>query len=467
MNNQELNQKWQAYVNKPSKWHNQFHLEMPFGLINDPNGLCYQDGKYHIFYQWNPVDCTHAHKHWGYTQTADFINYTKPQIALAPVDDFDKNGCYSGSARPKNKRMEIFYTANLKDKHNIRYPRQILAVKNDDGSFTKEKIIIDTVPEGYTTHFRDPYLFTHSNRSFMVLGAQRQNETGCCLIYEEIEGQWIFRGELQTQYKDFGYMWECPNFITIDNHDILLFCPQGLKPQGINYRNIYQSGYLIGKFDPDTLNFTHGEFCELDKGFDFYAPQVLKRDDRHILIGWIGMPDKLADYPTASEGWVHSLTMPRELSIKQGKLYQKPIDELNALCLDKQQFNLAAEGVLALTKPCKLALAIDLTAKHTWQAKLHFGEEFITLTYDKQTQIFTIDRTHLNLGGKEIREFKVIATDKLSLEIFLDTSIMEIYCQKGEACATVCYFVENTNATLNVNISTTIIKYNLTNFKYN
>ena len=313
------------------QWHNKFHLEMPKGLINDPNGLCYHQGKYQIFFQWNPFGCEHKHKHWAYTQTTDFINYTKPQIALAPIDKFDKDGCYSGSARNKNNKLEIIYTANLKDEQNIRYPRQVLVKQNDDGEFIKEKIIIDTVPEGYTTHFRDPYIFAKNNRSFIILGAQRENLTGCALIYEEIDENWIFRGELKTQLTDFGYMWECPNLFTIDDKDILVFCPQGLKAQKYQYQNLYQAGYLIGQFNPDTLEFTHGKFHEFDMGFDFYAPQVLVHENRHILIGWVGMPDKLQDYPTIDDGWVHSLTLPRELILKDDKLYQRPIAELNKL----------------------------------------------------------------------------------------------------------------------------------------
>ena len=313
------------------QWHNKFHLEMPKGLVNDPNGLCYHQGKYQIFFQWNPFGCEHKHKHWAYTQTTDFINYTKPQIALAPIDKFDKDGCYSGSARNKNNKLEIIYTANLKDEQNIRYPRQVLVKQNDDGEFIKEKIIIDTVPEGYTTHFRDPYIFAKNNRSFIILGAQRENLTGCALIYEEIDENWIFRGELKTQLTDFGYMWECPNLFTIDDKDILVFCPQGLKAQKYQYQNLYQAGYLIGQFNPDTLEFTHGKFHEFDMGFDFYAPQVLVHENRHILIGWVGMPDKLQDYPTIDDGWVHSLTLPRELILKNDKLYQRPISELNEL----------------------------------------------------------------------------------------------------------------------------------------
>lgn len=425
------------------QWHNKFHLEMPKGLVNDPNGLCYHQGKYQIFFQWNPFGCEHKHKHWTYTQTTDFINYTKPQIALAPVDKFDKDGCYSGSARSKNNKLEIIYTANLKDEQNIRYPRQVLVKQDDDGKFIKEKIIIDTVPKGYTTHFRDPYIFAKNNRSFIILGAQRENLTGCALIYEEIDENWIFKGELKTQLTDFGYMWECPNLFTIDDKDILVFCPQGLKAQKYQYQNLYQAGYLIGQFNPDTLEFTHGEFHEFDMGFDFYAPQVLVHENRHILIGWVGMPDKLQDYPTIDDGWVHSLTLPRELILKDDKLYQRPISELNEL--NQNTTTKINTDKISLSANKKLEISIPLKDISSWQGKLKFNDEYILLTYDKNTSVFTIDRSQLKLGGKGIRQFLVKAQDELNLSVYIDSSIIELYLQDGEYYATFCYYpTENT-----------------------
>lgn len=444
------------------QWHNTFHLEMPKGLVNDPNGLCYHQGKYQIFFQWNPFGCEHKHKHWTYTQTTDFINYTKPQIALAPVDKFDKDGCYSGSARSKNNKLEIIYTANLKDEQNIRYPRQVLVKQDDDGKFIKEKIIIDTVPKGYTTHFRDPYIFTKNNRSFIILGAQRENLTGCALIYEEIDENWIFRGELKTQLTDFGYMWECPNLFTIDDKDILVFCPQGLKAQKYQYQNLYQAGYIIGQFNPDTLEFTHGEFHEFDMGFDFYAPQVLVHENRHILIGWVGMPDKLQDYPTINDGWVHSLTLPRELILKNDKLYQRPISELNEL--NQNTITKINTDKISLSANKKLEISIPLKDISSWQGKLKFNDEYILLTYDKNTSVFTIDRNQLKLGGKGIRQFLVKTQDELNLSIYIDSSIIELYLQDGEYYATFCYYPTNDNPVFdliqNTNNCTTLTDLN-------
>ena len=466
MENQTLKDNWHAYMNKPSIWHNKFHWEMPFGLINDPNGLCYHDGKYQIFYQWNPAECKHLNKHWGYTETADFVNYSIPQLALAPVDDFDRNGCYSGSARSRNGKLEILYTANLKDAQNIRYPRQVLAAKNSDGTFTKKKIAVDDVPKGYTTHFRDPYLFTHSGRSFFIIGAQRENLTGCALIYEEIGGNWILRGELKTDYTDFGYMWECPNLISVDGRDVLVFCPQGIAPQGHKYNNLYQAGYLIGKFNPDTLEFVHGDFQELDGGFDFYAPQVLAQPNRNILIGWIGMPEKENEYPTTKEGWLYSLTLPRQLKIKNNTIYQLPVKELDALCRSKQQFNDCR--ALTLSAPCKITLDIDLTCENHWQGKFTINSDELIISFDKNTQEFFINRDNLTLGGKGRRYFTVSVKDNLHLDIYLDTSIMEIYCQNGEKAATACYYAQEKIASIpfEMNIPAQVTVSQLNSFKF-
>lgn len=466
MDNQTLKDNWHAYMNKPSIWHNKIHWEMPFGLINDPNGLCYHDGKYQIFYQWNPAECKHLNKHWGYTETADFVNYSIPQLALAPVDDFDRNGCYSGSARSRNGKLEILYTANLKDAQNIRYPRQVLAAKNSDGTFTKKKIAVDNVPKGYTTHFRDPYLFTHSGRSFFIIGAQRENLTGCALTYEEIRGNWILRGELKTNYTDFGYMWECPNLISVDGWDVLVFCPQGIAPQGHKYNNLYQAGYLIGKFNPDTLEFVHGDFQELDGGFDFYAPQVLTQPNRNILIGWIGMPEKENEYPTTKEGWLYSLTLPRQLKIKNNTIYQLPVKELDALCRSKQQFNDCR--ALTLSAPCKITLDIDLTCENHWQGKFTIGSDELIISFDKNTQEFCINRDNLTLGGKGRRYFTISVKDNLHLDIYLDTSIIEIYCQNGEKAATACYYAQEKIASIpfEMNIPAQVTVSQLNSFKF-
>lgn len=261
------------------------------------------------------------------------VNYTIPELVLAPTEHFNKDGVYSGSALEVNGKLNLIYTGNVKNKDNLRTPYQCVVECDKEGKLEKEKVIIKSVPKGYTTHFRDPKAFKKDNIYYFVIGAQNDNLKGRALLYSSKDFEnWNLEGEIKTKYNDFGYMWECPNLININGKDIFIFSPQGLEKEEFKYQNIYQSGYILGNFDYKTLNFNHNEFEELDYGTDFYAPQVFKDDKgRNILIGWMGLPEEEKNHPVSKKGWVHALTMPRELELKEDKIYQKPLEEFKNL----------------------------------------------------------------------------------------------------------------------------------------
>ena len=421
---------------------------MPFGLVNDPNGLSYFNGKYHIFYQWNPFGCEHKTKHWALVKTTDFVNFTKPEIILKPEDWFDKNGCYSGGAYVKDDILKLFYTGNVKNEKDERESYQCIVDYNKDGSFEKRGPIIPKQPDGYTAHFRDPMIFVNEGIYYMVLGVQRENLTGAALIYksDDIE-KWELVGELETNMKDFGYMWECPNIIKVnDDKYAFLFSPQGLEAEEFKNQNIYQSGYVIGNLDfkvPQLKN--HSEFKEIDMGFDFYAPQVFTHNDKNIMIGWVGMPDKDSEYPSGENGgWMFPLTLPRVLEYKDNVLYQKPLKQVENLrekqIVSVKDLNINEYSLDLDSRNIEIDLELILEECTFIDFKFIFRDEYINLTYNKENGVCIIDRNNMKLGGKGIRKFKLNVDKTLKLHMFIDNSVMEIYYQEGLETTTLMYF---------------------------
>lgn len=441
-------------------WRNKFHIEMPFGLVNDPNGLSYYDGKYHIFYQWNPFGCEHKTKHWGLVKTEDFVNFTKPEIILKPEDWFDKNGCYSGGAYVKGDTLKLFYTGNVKDENNNRESYQCIVDYNKDGSFEKKGPAINKQPEGYTAHFRDPMIFVENDTYYMVLGIQTDDLKGRAVLYKSDDiDNWEFVGEIETSMNDFGYMWECPNLVKVsDDKYAFLFSPQGLEPEEFKNQNLYQSGYVIGELDvkKPALN-NHTEFKELDMGFDFYAPQVFTHNGQNIMLGWVGMPEKESEYPTVENGgWIFPLTLPRVIKYVNGELYQKPLKEVENLRVEKsfelnnisssEKYNLKLDS-----RNVEINLDLDISDVDFTDIRLKFKDEYISLNYDKASKSFVVDRTNMELGGKGIRKFKLDAQENLKLHMFIDNSVMEIYYQDGLKTTTVMYFPKEDEFEIEIN----------------
>lgn len=425
---------------KFDNWRLNYHLETPFGLINDPNGLSWYNGEYHLFFQWNPYTCEHKYKHWGLTKTKDFINYTIPQLVLAPNDKFDKNGCYTGSALVVNDKLEILYTGNVKNEEGNRESYQVRAICDKEGNVTKIGPLVSDIPKGYTAHFRDPKVYKKDDKYYFVIGTQTIDLKGRVLLYESEDClSWKFLGELDTNYKDFGFMWECPNILNMDGKDILIFSPQGLEKEEFKNQNIYQSGYLAGEIDYNTLKYTHNEFKELDMGFDFYAPQVFTDDKgRNIMIGWMGLPEEEDGHPTSKYNRSQCLTMARELLLKDGMLYQKPLEEYKdlrgELLVDIEDVNGTQWASHNVTEN-SYELLLDLEKSQGNEIELRFAsgqEEYMSFKYNFESGIVILDRSNMEEGLKGIRKIKMNPNSKLKFNMFMDKSAVEIYLNDGE-----------------------------------
>jgi len=426
-----------------SIWRQTFHVQPETGLLNDPNGFSYFNGEYHLFYQWFPLGPVHGIKYWYHTKSKDLVNWKNVGVGIRPNDYFDSHGAYSGSAIDHKEKLYLMYTGNTRDENWIRHPYQCIAMMDQNGEIEKLKEpVIKDVPAGYTEHYRDPKVWKENNTFYAVIGAQRENETGCVVLYSSPDLiNWTFEGEIQTDLTEFGFMWECPDYFELDGKGILVFSPQGLEPKGNQFHNIYQSGYILGKkLDLKTLKFEHSEFVELDRGFDFYAPQTtVDHKGRRLLVGWMGLPE--IEYPTDKDGWAHCLTLPRELIVQNDKLIQRPVVELQSL----RKSSVQIEDVLKDEKKMYDGFngtTYELVCEFTNITADEVGIEFrakdnekTVISYHKEEQKVVLDRSQS--GEVPAKEYGTKRTchaigDTLALHLFVDTSSVEIFLNDGE-----------------------------------
>ncbi|WP_337018708.1 sucrose-6-phosphate hydrolase [Oceanobacillus massiliensis] len=417
-----------------------YHLMPQIGLLNDPNGFAYYKGQYHIFYQWNPFETKHGIKYWGHYVSDDLVHWKELPIALAPDQWYDINGCYSGSAVVHEDKLYLFYTGNVMDEEGNREAYQCIAVSEDGINFQKQGPIIH-VPEGYTPHFRDPKVYYKAGKWYMVIGAQTSEGKGEAVLYTSPDLEsWSFQGPLagsgHNGLGDFGYMWECPDLFELDGHEVLIICPQGLTPRGYEFNNIFHAGYLAGEVDYHNVSFQHGPFTELDRGFDFYAPQtMMDSKGRRLLIGWMGNAEEGESiHPTTRYEWIHTLTLPRQLEWKNGKLLQYPVVELESLRENQIEYEDVPvhEGELSLPNIQGSVFELEVTIKSgnpdVFSIKIGQNNQ---LSYDQSTNTFSLQR--MDLADNHAFEKRYCVLEELrSIRLYKDTSSIEVFVNEGE-----------------------------------
>ena len=321
------------------------HLKSPSNWINDPNGFIYYKGKYHLFYQHFPYAPVWGRMHWGHAVSDDLVTWEHKGIALYPTKKNDRSGCFSGSAVEHDGKMYIFYTGinyreedpeNINCALNYGFIASQMKIVSQDGytfdNFNAKTTIIQPLRDstsGSESDTRDPKVWRGSDAWYMIVGSTFDNNGRFLFFKSENLENWEYVNYCEK--RGFGCIWECPDYFTLEGQEVLSVSPQGLTREEFRFQNIYQSGYFILKDGKPEEK----DFREWDHGFDFYAPQTFQDGKgRRILIGWMGMPDADEEYvnPTAqSEGWQHCLTVPREVTYKNGMLYQYPVEELNGL----------------------------------------------------------------------------------------------------------------------------------------
>lgn len=411
----------------------------PKGWLNDPNGLCFYQGWYHVFFQYSPEAVLGGLKIWGHYRSKDLLRWEFVGTPVLADTPYDKHGAYSGTALTEDGMLELFYTGNVKLDGEYDYIlngriANVLTLESTDGiSFGEKQCLLTNAdyPGECTGHVRDPKVWKDGQSYYMLLGARSKQEEGFFLLYSSKDKrQWTFQNSIRAD-EPFGYMWECPDTFCIDGRRILMCCPQGLSPMEHRFQNIYQAGYFVCESEALAAEISPRDFTEWDMGFDFYAPQTFagSRGER-FLIGWAGLPD--APYGNAgavAEGWQHSMTCLRALSLENGRLRQQP-----AACLKE----LRGEELAFSSGSCISGHCFDMElafADENEECGFQIGEDvafvcaegLVRLTFFNQTGDGRTKRTAKLSKLKDVR-------------VLFDHSLLEIFVNQGELVFTTRYY---------------------------
>lgn len=404
------------------KWRQSLHLEPPHGWMNDPNGLCFFNGFYHVYFQYSPADAKGGGmKCWGHYRSPDLIKWEFTGTVLFPDTAEDKDGVFSGCGVVWNDVLYLFYTGNVMEEGEHDYTRtgrgaNVICVTTTDGDrMSPKKVLLrnSDYPDFCSCHIRDPKVWRENGKWHMVLGARTLEDKGCVLFYTSLDLiKWVYEGS--DSIPDFGYMWECPDIFKLNGHKYLSVSPQGLRHGETKFQNVYQSGYF--HYDDGIKYFT-----EWDMGFDFYAPQTFEAPDgRRLLIGWMGIGDIPYSNPTVALGYQHCLTLPREITAdEEGNLMQNPVRELQVLRKNVRR----VKDKETVTLP----LPFDFTADVCGSFCVIF-EDALRLNWDGS--IFEMRFTDEDLGGKRTVR-KTILEKCADIRIIVDKSSLEIYLDGG------------------------------------
>ena len=265
---------------------------------------------------------------------------------------------------------------------------------------------------------------------------------------------WTFKNIIARAEGNQGFMWECPNFATVDGQDVLIFSPQGVKPEGNKFLNWHQSVYMLGNMNYNTGVFSHGNFELLDYGFDFYAPQITQAlDGRTIMIGWLDM--WAGKFPEDTDGWACQMTVPRELHVRDGKLISVPIPELESLRTSVSYYK-----DLSLTKKTSFKnisgdvgeLLATIDTENSFDIELRAGgSEKTVFSYDAGTNIFKInrDKSGSSIATPGYREVKLEPNDEINLRFYIDRSSIEVFINEGEAVMSTRVYPKSTSTGIN------------------
>ncbi|HNW85402.1 MAG TPA: GH32 C-terminal domain-containing protein [Candidatus Limiplasma sp.] len=446
MASQALERAWARQQQRAGdRWRPRFHISVPSGWLNDPNGFSLDRGVYRLFYQYHPYSTVWGPMHWGYCTSRDMILWREEPAALAPDTVADAEGCFSGTAVTHRRKLYLMYTGVcVRDGETVQ--QQCLAVSKDRAHFVKNPgnpvIPLALLPVGASPQdFRDPKVRA-ARGGFDAIVASRGPAGGRLLRFSSPDLRvWRYRGVYLDGLADMA---ECPDAFRLQGRDVVIACQMGAEPQACGPAQPV-TGFVgverRGRFQPVSPS------QALEQGLDFYAPQTTQTaDGRRVMIGWMCRWGLVTPMHTQGCGWNGILSIPRELTLnRQGRLCQQPVEELNAYraqARDWPPFALCdGQKVLVEQGPPSMdvALAFTLAKGATLTlCVLRTGDEQATVTCSHG--LLRVDRSACGFpftadGGPEPcahAEAPIPMVDgRVTLRVVVDGSTVEVFAQDG------------------------------------
>lgn len=458
-----------GYYNE--KYRPQFHFSPESKWMNDPNGMVFYDGEYHLFYQHYPDSTVWGPMHWGHAISKDLVHWEHMPIALYPdslgmifsgsaVVDWNNT---SGFGTTDNPPLVSIYTIhNMEQEQAGRndFQSQGIAYSLDKGrSWTKYEHN-PVLPNQGIRDFRDPKVIWHesSQKWTMVLAAQDHIEfySSTNLI------DWTYTGSFGKELGAHGGVWECPDLFQLEvqgtgeKHWVLLI---SINPGGPNGGSATQ--YFVGDFDGISFSTTQTDTKWVDYGRDNYAgvtwSDIPETDGRRLFIGWMSNWSYATVVPT--EKWRSATTLPRELNLlKNGNdflLASEPINELSILRGDKVDITgQMVSGIVSVdTKNIPISRS-EMVCRFQLKNDSQFGVseelgiklsnakgETYVIGYSPGTAIFFTDRTHAgqnsfsdNFASRSSAKYE--AQNSMEVRIFVDEASVEVFVDNGKLVLT-------------------------------
>lgn len=435
----------------------QFHFSPPLYWINDPNGLVYHNGVYHMFYQHNPMGIQWGHMSWGHAVSKDLVHWQHLPLA---IEEGKEAMIFSGSCVADNNNtsgfgkqgkvpMVAIYTGHIEGKNQSQH----IAYSIDEG-LTWTKYQNNPVLDLGKKDFRDPKVFWYQPQQKWVMTVVLPIEKKIQLYSSANLKEWKLMSVFGPAGDTTG-IWECPDLFEVP----VINEPGKTKWVMMHSPSPYMQ-YFIGEFDGTEFQAENSveKLYRPDYGPDYYAAIVynnLPVNKKPVSIGWVNNWNYANDIPTFP--WRGAMSLPRTLSVKKmgGEwiLIQQPITEIQLLRTDPRQWrNISVKGTTLLPvkgQQFEIDLLLDMGTSAGAGIQIAAGKEHeIEIGYDVAIKKIYVDRSKttnqgFNKNFEKLNRFETslhTINNQVRLHIFFDNSIVEVFANDGEAVLTAQIF---------------------------